>query len=114
MPDTINLNVKLVLEDCCSCGIQFGVPASWLKKHKDNHTSFYCPNGHKLHYPGPSEAEKLLRKIELLKEDNKRAWSYQRQAVEKAQRESLSHRATRGHVTRLRNKIEACEEKNAE
>lgn len=36
------------------------VPDLWATKRRDDHTFWYCPNGHEQHFPeGGSEAEKL-------------------------------------------------------
>ena len=42
---------------CCSCGISFTVPSSYYAKLQENHNTFYCPNGHSLHFPSKSQAE---------------------------------------------------------
>lgn len=48
---------------CCSCGIVFGVPQAYEQKRREKHDTFYCPNGHSLHFPGKTEAEQLRDKL---------------------------------------------------
>lgn len=56
----LNLDVEIVLEECCSCGVVFGMTKQ-TKQHylKYKAEMFYCPNGHSQHYVGKSDAEKL-------------------------------------------------------
>ena len=53
--------------DCCSCGIAFYVGSKWIGQKKNDHSNFYCPNGHSNYYPGESNEEKVTRKLEFEK-----------------------------------------------
>ena len=44
---------------CASCGIQYAIPERRQRELRENHETFYCPNGHTQWYPQKSEAEKL-------------------------------------------------------
>lgn len=46
---------------CSNCGIEFGMPDFYNEKRRDDHATFWCPNGHAQHYPGESNAEKYQR-----------------------------------------------------
>lgn len=46
---------------CVNCGMQFAVAYHWLSEKRNNHKSFYCPNGHVLSYPSESGEEKARR-----------------------------------------------------
>lgn len=58
-------------EDCNECGIQFKVPAAFFKNCEDNHTTFYCPNGHALWYPPDDHEEggEDSEEVERLKDE---------------------------------------------
>ncbi len=61
--------VELFTEECCNCGVVFGMTSQLKEKRSDDHKLFYCPNGHGQHYTGESEAEKNAR---LLREEQAR------------------------------------------
>lgn len=49
--------------DCCTCGIVFGVPGDWIAQKRADHQTFYCPNGHSLHYPGETPQQRRFRVV---------------------------------------------------
>jgi elongation factor P hydroxylase len=53
----------LVIENCCNCGIAFGMSRDFYNRKREDHTWFYCPNGHGQHYTGKSETEQLRDQI---------------------------------------------------
>lgn len=55
---------------CChqGCGIAFCVPAWWEKKRRDDHTTFYCPNGHGQSFSKESDEEKYRRERDIAKQ----------------------------------------------
>jgi hypothetical protein len=56
----VDATVTLVTEECCACGVTFGMPSDLRRQLLDNHSrSFYCPNGDRQHYTGKTDAEKL-------------------------------------------------------
>lgn len=43
--------VTMVTEQCCNCGIVFGMPSDLVKVlRNDPQKYFHCPNGHSQHY----------------------------------------------------------------
>jgi hypothetical protein len=83
----------LVSEECCACGVLFGIPNRMQKRLRESHDSFYCPNGHSQSYVGKSEATKARERAEQLaqqlasREDDLRA-------------ERMAHAATKGKLTK--------------
>ena len=61
--------VNLVSEECCVCGVVFGMTTHYQGEARKTHSEFHCPNGHPQHYIDESEAEKNSR---LLKEERAR------------------------------------------
>lgn len=51
--------------DCCNCGITFKFSTKIEKMWRKDSKTFYCPNGHSLHWPKEkeSEEEKELKKL---------------------------------------------------
>ena len=99
---TVALGTKLFVEPCIDCGIVFAVPEGYNNARREDHRTFYCPNGHNLHYPQESNAEKFQR---LYHEAEKRAG----RNYDRAEATERSLVATKGHVTRLRKKVLAGE-----
>lgn len=53
---------------CANCGIMFGITADFEQRRRDDHESFYCPNGHSNVYRGENETEKAKREAQRAKE----------------------------------------------
>jgi len=89
-------NTTLEVE-ICTCGVLFAAPRHMLDTRREDGELFYCPNGHSLSYDG---------EISRLKRDFKDAKD--RAARERALRDQTeaSLRATKGVVTKQRNKLE--------
>jgi hypothetical protein len=45
--------------ECTACGVTYGLTSHYQQHRRDDHKSWYCPNGHRQHYPQQSEAERL-------------------------------------------------------
>lgn len=98
----MTLGLDCVTITCCesACGITFAVPATWHRERHRDHSWFYCPNGHRQHYPGKSDVERLRERAE-------RAESNAQRERERAERQTRSAVALRGVVTRTKNRIAA-------
>jgi len=61
--------IEFVLEECTKCGIPFLMPEEFNKqlREKKSTQSFYCPNGHGMHYTGKTEAQLLREELEAHK-----------------------------------------------
>ena len=53
-----------VVVSCCVCGIEFGMPTGYYGDRKKDHKSWSCPNGHRQHFTGKTDAEKLQEQLE--------------------------------------------------
>lgn len=56
---TQSTKIDLFIEDCISCGVEFGLPLGLQQARLQDHRSFYCPNGHSMHYTAKTDVEKL-------------------------------------------------------
>lgn len=90
---------------CATCGIIMVLPASYARKRRADHESFYCPNGHRQHFPQESEAEKLKKLLET-----ERRWRTSSQDAHQKTRERLEleqrrSAAARGQVTKIKKRV---------
>jgi hypothetical protein len=90
----------------CTCGINYAIPKTLEQQLRDHRASdpgetksVYCPLGHRWHYTGKSEATVQRERAEAA-ERRARA---NRDLLEAEER---SHAATRGHLTRVKNRVE--------
>lgn len=86
---------------CCSCGVVFAMTAEMNRKRMKSGERFYCPNGHGQAYTDTDarKIKQLEQRLEVQRKETERARD-QRDSIQR----SLS--TTRGHVTRLRKKLE--------
>lgn len=97
---SVNVFVTLVPITCCNseCGLTFAVPETWQQSRRNDHTSFWCPNGHSQSYRGESTEELLKREV-----------ARKQAALDQAQAE-IEHQKRRVSVqfglnTKLRNRV---------
>lgn len=59
---TQTYSTTMVYEECCSCGIPFGIPKDFRQQCLNDRgfdgKAFYCPNGHKQWYTGKTQEQK--------------------------------------------------------
>jgi len=97
--------VTLQIDSCCNCGVIYAMPSDLDDQRREDHGTFYCPNGHGQHYTGKTEAQKLREQLAAAERQRDSAngsatfWRYQAGAAER------SARAVKGHMTRLRKRI---------
>ena len=92
--------------DCYKCGIEFGLPKSFIENRRKDQNSFWCPNGHSQCF-SESLADQLRRERDRLKQqiaqkDDEIA--RQRNLRDEADRKAA---AARGQVTKLKNRAKA-------
>lgn len=104
---TIERRTDFYIETCIECGVEFGVPAEFNRRRREDHKSFCCPSGHRQHYAGETEAEKLRR--ELARAKQREACYEDQLRDEREARETAKHRAAayKGHTTRLKKRAAA-------
>lgn len=99
------LTVGFLVEDCCKCGITFAMTEDYATKRKNDHKSFYCPNGHAQYYTRKSDAEKL--KDQLVHCQLDRDFWIDGHDREKNGRKTAerSRSALRGVITKMKGKV---------
>ena len=97
-----NVDFGMVLKaiTCGACGIPFGIPSYFEKARLNDGKSFYCPNGHYVGWGNKDEIDRLKEVIERERADR----AYWREEYAK---ETASHRATKGQVTKLKKRVAA-------
>jgi len=87
----------IVSEKCCNCGVLFGMEKEYRQRKIDEGGTFYCPNGHKQWY-----TESTINKLKKQIESKQKQIDYCRNNL---RFEKRSHSATKGQLTRKKNKI---------
>lgn len=105
MVETCTATTALVVYPCCSCGIVFGVPKEWDEKRRADHRDFYCPNGHRLSYPGETKEEGLARELWVQRSRVAHLADQLDCCVTEKKELKRSNRSLHGTATRLRKKI---------
>jgi hypothetical protein len=59
---------------CPACFIPFWVPKGMQALRRQDHGSFYCPNGHSMSYSQETEAEKASRERDEARAARDKAW----------------------------------------
>ena len=99
-------SVEFYVITCGGCGCTFAITNQMDDRLRETHKWFYCPNGCYRHYPQKTEKEILEDKLRAVEGSEK----HYRECCERKER-SLS--ATKGVVTKLKNKLtEAAPDEN--
>lgn len=94
----VHADTRIVAVSCVSCGVIFGLGANFQKQRRDDHKTFYCPNGHTLSYNGPTEADKLRTQLDRAR-SAEQAWRDQAETAERRRR------AEKAAKTRLKRRV---------
>lgn len=101
---TYDVITRLVVWECPSCGIVYGIPQSFADDCRASGRRYWCPNGHNLGWK-ETEADKLRKKltaeqerVEFLRDEERR----QREHRQAAERRVA---AMKGVVTRTKKRI---------
>lgn len=96
MSPTYVYSTKLTVMDCGACHIPFAIPEDLYSARRNDGQSFYCPNGHFIHY-FETENGRLRRQLKAERD---------RLTVIQAERDQAeaSRRAWKGQATKLRNR----------
>lgn len=100
----VTIGLDLMILTCCQagCGLSFAVPEHWYRKRREDHSWWYCPNGHQQHFAAKSEAEKLREQLARTERDLKWQADRSRRLADDNMTLARSRRALRGVVTRLK------------
>lgn len=86
---------------CCRCGLQFCLTTAFFQERRKDGKTFYCPNGHSLHY-GESEAAQLKKQLEAERQRADRA----EQGRKWAESDAKGARISAGRANAARRRLE--------
>ena len=105
---TVTASIQFHTETCCSCGVMFAMTQEFYAERQRNsgpNNPFYCPNGHKQHYVGESDAQKLERERKRFEEE----LAAKNATLERvrAQADAAERRASaaKGQVTKIKRRV---------
>lgn len=107
MTDTFTLSLTMTPITCChaGCGLVFGVPKWWESGRREDHTWWFCPNGHRQYFSAKSDTEKLQ---DQLKTEKQRVQYWQAEELRERRRADMERRraaAARGQVTKVKKRV---------
>jgi len=107
---SLNLNEQIALETtlCFKCGCVIALPAELMRNRRNDHESFYCPNGHGQHFTGKATEEQLREQLsaaQTRESTAKREAEYQRK---RAEEELTKRHAAEGKLRRVKNGVCPC------
>lgn len=82
----------------CDCGLVYGLSKEFIAARREDHRTFYCPNGCSWWYPQKNEAEQLKAQLEASRSLAQRE-ARRRESAER------SARAYKGVATRTRRRV---------
>jgi hypothetical protein len=88
--------------ECSECATKIYLLAWFIKKRRDDHKVFYCPNGHNQYFPGETEAEKLKKELDAQKRRTEMAVAEAKSEAEARKRETT---ALKGKITKLSKRV---------
>lgn len=108
---TIEVAQELVAETCCNCGVTFAMTRELHQRCRDNPgprgRSFYCPNGHGQHYTAETEAQRLQREINRLKQNQAYLEETRQAARDDAEHQRRRANGYKGHAARITKRAKA-------
>lgn len=84
-----SVNAMFVEEDCITCGISFCMTQGFKNQKLRDKTTFYCPNGHEMHYIGENVEKRLRRELE----EQKKITEYHRERAKSNERRAIAMKA---------------------
>ena len=108
---TVYIERTVHIIECAACSIDFGIGADFMKRRREDHETFYCPNGHSNYYGGPTAAEKRAKKaeqeLEAARSLAQREARRRSQAEAQARTADYQRRAAKGQLTKAKKRIAA-------
>jgi hypothetical protein len=89
-------------EMTCSCGVVFMLSDAFIKIRRDDHKTFYCPNGCTRFYPQDNVEEKLRKIIKAKEAQILSVEDTNKHLRERYERTERSRRTYKGLLTRCK------------
>lgn len=98
------VDATISVRTCPVCTILYGIPKQLEDRCRDRGESWYCPNGHSLHFT-TTEAQRQRDRAEQLERRLRSTQDTADRWRANAERERRSAIAYKGHLTRIRKRI---------
>jgi len=95
----------LVIENCCNCGMAFGLDRDFYNKRAEDHKTFFCPKGHEQHYIGKREVDKLKEQVQQLETNLQYSHNIRNELRNQVQQLNYSVRAQKAAKTKILNRV---------
>lgn len=102
---TLNIIETFNVHCCTECGVSYALTAAFESRRRNDHKTFYCPNGHRQHYAQRTEAEIAQAEADEQRERAERLAQQLTRRGEDLQRERRRHSATKGQLTKTKKRI---------
>lgn len=104
---TIKVQTAYITYTCAQrgCGVTFAVEDGFDDRRRNDHATFYCPNGHTLSYTGKTELEKERARADRLQKQVEQREADIRFEQRRLDNERRSHAATKGQLTKTKNRV---------
>lgn len=89
---TYRFPVDIYIEECCNCGMPFGMPKEFKDRKREDNTNFCCPAGHSQHYIGKSDLRRARDRASAAERDA----DHQRAQRRATERKLLTAKQQRG------------------
>jgi hypothetical protein len=95
----------LTIVECCECHMDFGMTPRFVADRRADHGWWYCPQGHRQHWPEKSDKERLREQVEQRDRELARTRARLDQSEARAEHEANRARALKGVVTKTKRRI---------
>ncbi len=103
----IQVMTSFVTHTCAmhGCGVSFAVEDGFDSRRREDHQSFYCPNGHSMSYQGKTELQKAEERAERLQRQVEAREADIRTEQRRLANERKAHAATKGQLTKTKKRV---------
>lgn len=97
-------------EKCANCGLQFCMPDDFMERRREDHHTFYCPNGHAQHYTDENKDQKIKNlEAQVKREQERTATEREKTSLIRREKEHAERSAStyKGQVTKIKRRVKA-------
>ena len=99
--------IELETIECGACGVVFALSTAFIEARRQDHKTWWCPNGCERCYPAKSKEEILQDKLAAAAKDREWLEAERRRLIDAKAVVVRSRDAYKGQVTRLKNRASA-------
>jgi len=95
---------------CGQCGIAFALPLEYVESRRNDHKSFYCPNGHSRYFPEKNDVERLSEQLSIARKEHNECVIRLSETIEEKDTEIGDLKRSRAHYRGRVARVEKIEE----